>query len=189
MKPLICSSYKQIEDMLYYTIGQDNNVKVGCVQIRGDEAKICIEVRHLDQAEALRNILPECYEWGMRRVYIHVLCKGELVYGCSCAKYNQRSVASLFCRALRTNQLFVGVKLHEQSFVPVRSTIDVYIKSCLLPIQCGEGCYNQQVANEVFAQVLRREFGLIISTEVFYRDDSCRRENRRCLFCVGDCFS
>lgn len=189
MKPLICSSYRQIEDMLYYTIGQDSNVKVGCVQIRGNEAKICIEVRHLDQAEALRNILPECYEWGMRKVFVHVLCKGELVFGCICTKHNQRSVASLFCRALRTNQLFVGVKLHEQAFVPIRSNIDVYIKSCLLPIQCGERFHSEEVANEVFAQVLRREFGLLISTEVFFLDDSCRIGSRRRLFCVGDCFN
>lgn len=188
MKPLICFSYRQIEDMLYYTIGQDSHIKIGCVQVRGEEAKICIEVKYLDQAEALRHILPECYEWGMRKIYTHVLCKGELVYASNCNKYNQRSVASLFCRALRTNPLFVGVKLQEQAFVPVRSNIDVYIKSCILPIQCGERCYNQQVANEVFAQVLKREFGLLISTEVFYRDDTCRKENRRCLFCVGDYF-
>lgn len=186
MRSFISASYLQMEDMIYYTIGQDSNVKVGHIVIcTEDEAEICIHMRYLDQAEALRSVMPEVYEWGMKKLFTKIFCGDKQVRGCPCTKYNQRIVASLFCRALTTNSLFVGVKLNEQGFLPIRSSIDVYIYPCLLPIRCNGQCCSEQSSIEVFAQVLKRELGGILSTEVLYLSDAVRKKNGDCLYCVG----
>lgn len=186
MRTFMSASYLQMEDMIYYTIGQDPNVKVGHVVIcTEDEAEICIYTRYLDQAEALRSVMPEVYEWGMKRLCTKIFCGEQQITTCYCTKHNQRSVASLFCRALTTNPLFVGVSLNEQPFLPIKSSINVYIYPCLLPIRCNGQHESEQSSVQTFAQVLKREFGGILSTEILYVSDAVRRKNGHCLYCVG----
>ncbi|MEG0086300.1 MAG: hypothetical protein RR448_03510 [Niameybacter sp.] len=187
MKPRINSFYLQIEDMLYYTIGQDPNVRIRRVQVRSEEeACICIEVRYYNQAQALKSIMPEYYEWGMQKIYVHVLCGDHSVTLSCSGNNNQRAVASSFCTALASNDFFVGVKLNEQGFLPIKSSIEVYIYPCLVPIRCGGDCYNEQSLVQVFAEVLKREFGLIIRTEVLIRSNAIRKGRKECLYCVGN---
>lgn len=182
----------EIAEMLYYTIGQDPNVQVGYpVCIEECCYEILIKVDYRGQAELLREIVPYTYQYGNSHITTKVVwCDEEIVMPCVGQK-NQRQVAQLFCGALRNNYLFRGVMLNPQSCIPLKSSITVCIYPRRMPVGGDQGCNTPckghgEWANELFAQVLKLNYGLLISTEIYFK--CCADEEFSCcnLYCNGN---
>ncbi|MGL4798951.1 MAG: hypothetical protein ACRCWY_06070 [Cellulosilyticaceae bacterium] len=174
----------ELATLLYYTLGSDPCVQImepKCVEENQYEMGIC--VAYQQQADYIRVIVPTEYRTGNTIVCTKVFCDGKEIYFPCLPQKNQRDVANLFCNALRTNPLFQGVLLVPQSFVPIKSYIEVCVVRECIPA-CG-GCYEMSVA-DAFAQVLKLCYGSLTSTEVIFKHCNCRELREGCLYCRGN---
>lgn len=190
MKKLTGLSCFELQDILYHTIGQDPYVEIGaldeCEEEENKKFEICIYVDYLGQAEALRDIIPNFYVWRDEKIFINIISEGRVLDESHLIRRRQKSVANLFCSALRNNKYFIGVKLLEKSFIPIRSSIEVYIESQIVPIKYNKKCYAEQNVSTLFAEVLRHQFGRLIGTKVVYMNDALRKEQKHELYCKGE---
>lgn len=168
----------QIAELLYFSIGQDPNVRISQPKYTEEHCfEICVHVALKGQAEALRVIVPQCYTYGNQRIETKVYsCDEEIEYPCLGSK-NQAQVARVFCTALHTNYLFKGVILEEQCLVPIKSEIDVCIVKQKMP--------NGEWASENFAQVLKQHFGLLLCTHVKYTSHCQNGLGCHTFYCKG----
>ena len=171
-----------LRDMLYCSVGQDPNVNVG--QLHGCGCgiyEIKIAVIGQSRAEALRVIIPEEYLYGEEKVCVKLFCQGqEIIWPCVPQK-NERDVANLFCRALSSNDFFVGVALGPEKILPIINELGVFV--CQEKIYFYEPFQYEEPVAKVFSQVIRLRYGLLITTRVCFRTyDSCYK-NKICFYC------
>ncbi len=171
----------EIATLLYYTLGCDPNIRILKPKCEAPHVyRIGIQVAYREQADYIRIIVPLEYRSGNEVVYTDVFSQGEFIcFPCGSQK-NQRDVANVFCNALRTNPLFIGVVLEPQSCIPVKSTIKVCVTKGVVP-RCG---YDQCIA-DAFAEVVRLCYGVIIITEVIFCSCHPREVQCGCLYCKG----
>lgn len=172
-----------LRDMLYCTIGQDPNVFVG--PLTNHECgiyEITIEVRGQSRAEAMRIIVPEEYLYGEEKVCVKIYCnREEIIWPCTPHK-NGRDVANVFCRALSSNDFFIGVKLGPDKLLPICNEISVLMRNEWIYFYAPE--YKECVA-KVFSQVIKISYGILIITKVRFRTYDMGCENGAPFYCGG----
>lgn len=179
----------EIAILLHYTLGQDPCVHImepECVEENVYSLGICVDFRQ--QADYIRVIIPFEYRTGNTIICTRVFVQEEEIIFPCIAQKNQRDVANIFCNALRTNPLFKGVFLIPQSFVPIKSFIEVCVIREHIPSYGNYiGVGGRVTVADAFAQVIKLEFGKLIVTEVIFRGCSGRELDEGCLFCKGSC--
>lgn len=176
-----------IAALLYYTIGQDPGVSIlepECEEIGVYHITLCVDYRQ--KAEYLRAIIPVTYTSFNTIIMTHIIVNDEKV-DCTCiSQKNQKDVANIFCNALRTNPLFIGVALVPQPFIPISSEIIVnIIEERLQPLSCGMYSRGVSVA-DAFAEVCKHCYGNIIQTTALFESHKRCRGSQNCYYCVGD---
>lgn len=187
-------SYKQIyppwyeiATLLYYTVGQDPYVYIMEPECEEENIfKLGIAVTYRQQADYIRIIIPTEYRSGNTTIYTHVYCQDEEIYFSCIPQKNQRDVANVFCNALRTNPLFLGTILVPQSFLPLKSYVEVCVVKDYLPV--GGYCHAQYRISvaDAFAQVIKLEYGILITTEAVFRGHCLKEMGDECLYCKGN---
>ncbi|MGL4361819.1 MAG: hypothetical protein ACRCSG_00810 [Cellulosilyticaceae bacterium] len=182
----------EIVTLLYYTLGQDNSVHImepqegvseGCEKV----LDLGIVVEYRQQAECIRVILPKYYRTGNTVLCTHIYCNEEEIIFTGIAQKNQRDIASVFCNALHNNPLFRGVSLVPQTLIPLKSMIQVAVIPKNLPVNLeGYTGYSKTMSvAEAFSQVIKRQYGTLLTTVVCFK--SCGNKELREIrfFCKG----
>lgn len=164
----IYSDLSSIEKMLRYTVGQDPNVYIEKMQYKGEcMYEIKIKVRGQGRGESLRAILPRSYEYGQNTIVTKICREGEEEIWSCIPQKNARQVATLFCMALETNPYFMGAMLPEEKWLNISTNVTIWIwkdEVYLTP------CSGPQTLSELFAQVLKRDYGCLMTSHVWFRD-------------------
>lgn len=151
-------------------MGQDPRVIIHDLkEIECDKYCIGISVEGRAKAEAIRKLLPREYQYGNVVVITRVYTGNREIIGSYCPT-NAKQIANTICIGLQGNYLFEAVILPDDC-------------KCVFPkvyalIRCkyirlwgpgGNGAY-EEVASNLFAEVLTLRYGHIIHVKVIFTD-------------------
>lgn len=182
-----------IRNQLFYTIGQSPFVKVSELIEDGEGLyKLNIYVKSEYIARCIRAIVPVIYELGnvTLTTVVIVECSEEIIEPINREYENVEEVASLFCCALRDNPLFAGVVINQNT--ASEGNIIVVIRKSVIQFfndDISDYCNNyNEVAADVFAQVLVREFALNVNVSFTTCSPNCiPLEDFYCKGIFGNC--